>query len=74
MLKLVTLGIKILKVKAFTVVGCAEPYKNNVVGGLVTLVLLFGLMLNVLVNSYGHVGTVRSPNHAFFFWASLTKW
>ena len=27
---------------------------------------LFGLMLNVPVNSYGHVGTVSSPNHTFF--------
>ena len=26
----------------------------------------FGLMLNVPVNSYGHVGTVSSPNHTFF--------
>ena len=28
--------------------------------------LLFGLMLNVPVNSYGHVGTVNSPNHTSF--------
>ena len=25
-----------------------------------------GLMLKVPVNSYGHVGTVSSPNHIFF--------
>ena len=29
-------------------------------------VCLFGLMLNVPVNSYGHVRTVSSPNHTFF--------
>ena len=28
--------------------------------------LLFGLILNVLVNSYGHVGRVSSPNYTFF--------
>ena len=27
--------------------------------------VLFVLMLNVPVNSYGHVGTVSSPNHTF---------
>ena len=27
---------------------------------------LFGLMLNVPVNNYGHVGTVSSPNHTLF--------
>ena len=26
---------------------------------------LVGLMLNLPVNSYGHVGTVSSPNHPF---------
>ena len=26
----------------------------------------FGLKLNIQVNSYGHVGTVSSPNHTFF--------
>ena len=26
---------------------------------------LAGLMLNAPVNSYGHVGTVKSPNHTF---------
>ena len=26
----------------------------------------FGLILYVPVNSYGHVGTVSSPNHTFF--------
>ena len=30
------------------------------------LVALFGLMLYVTVNSYGHVGTVSSPNNTFF--------
>ena len=34
---------------------------------------LLGLMLNVPVNSYGHDGTVSSPNHTFFLGASLTK-
>ena len=33
---------------------------------------LFGLMLYMPVNSYGHVGTVISINHTFS-WASLTK-
>ena len=28
--------------------------------------VLFGLMLYFPVNSYGHVGTVSSPNHTFF--------
>ena len=27
---------------------------------------LFGLILNIPVNSYGHVGTVGSPNLTFF--------
>ena len=27
--------------------------------------LVFGLMLYVPVNSYGHVGTVSSPKHIF---------
>ena len=35
-------------------------------------VCLFGLMLNVPVNSYGHIGMFSSPNH-IFSWASLTK-
>ena len=26
---------------------------------------VFGLVLSVPVNSYGHVGTVSSPNHTF---------
>ena len=30
------------------------------------LICLFGLMLNIPVNSYGHVRTVSSPNHTFF--------
>ena len=30
------------------------------------LVLFFALMLYIPVNSYGHVGTVSSPNHTFF--------
>ena len=34
---------------------------------------LFGLMLNVSVNTYGHARTVSSPNHTFVSWASLTK-
>ena len=33
---------------------------------------LFGLMLYVPVNSYGHVERVSSPNHTFS-WASWTK-
>ena len=28
--------------------------------------ILFGLLLYVTVNSYGHVGTVSSSNHTFF--------
>ena len=35
-------------------------------------VCLFCLMLYVPVNSYGHAGTVSSPNHTFY-WANLTK-
>ena len=33
----------------------------------------FGLMLNALVNGYGHVGTVNSPKAHFSSWASLTN-
>ena len=33
---------------------------------------LFVLLLYVLVNCYGHGGTVSSPNHTFY-WASLNK-
>ena len=36
-------------------------------------VCLFGLVLYIPVNSYGHVGTVSSPNHTFFSWVRLTK-
>ena len=36
------------------------------------MLCLFGLMLNVPVNSYGHVRMVSSPNNTFS-WASLTK-
>ena len=32
----------------------------------ISLFALFGLMLIVPVNSYGHVGTVSSLNHTFF--------
>ena len=32
---------------------------------LICLFCLFGLMLYIPVNSYGHVGTVSSPNHTF---------
>ena len=31
---------------------------------------LFGLMLNVPVNSYGHVGMISLPNHTFS-WTGL---
>ena len=30
------------------------------------ILILFGLVLYVPVNSNGHVGTVSSPNHTFF--------
>ena len=42
---------------------------------LVVGVKKHGLVLRfyILVNSYGHVETVSSPNHTFT-WASLTKW
>ena len=30
-------------------------------------IFLLGLLLYVLGDSYGHVGTVSSPNHTFFF-------
>ena len=29
-------------------------------------IILFGFWFNVPVNSYGHVETVKSPNHTFF--------
>ena len=32
----------------------------------ILIVCLFGLMHNIPVNSYGHAGTVSSPNHTFF--------
>ena len=35
-------------------------------------IYLFGFVLYVPVNSYGHVGVVISPSHTFS-WASLTK-
>ena len=35
--------------------------------------LLFGLMLYILVNSYDDVGTVSSPYHTFIPWASVAK-
>ena len=35
--------------------------------------ILFVLLLYIPVNSYGHGGTVSSPNHTFS-WASLNKW
>ena len=38
----------------------------------VVLVYWFGLIFYVPVNSYGHVETVCSPNHTFY-WVSLTK-
>ena len=31
-------------------------------------VCLFGLMLNIPVKNYGHIGTVSSPNNPFFPW------
>ena len=34
--------------------------------GAIVLLLLVGLILYVQVNSYGHVGTVGSPNQTFF--------
>ena len=39
---------------------------------LTVLFCLIGLLLYIPVNSYGHVGTVSSPNHTFS-WASLNK-
>ena len=42
--------------------------------GIMLLVfLLLSLMLYILVNSYDDVGTVSSPYHTFFPWASVTK-
>ena len=42
---------------AATSVICSVSILNKLV--------LFGLMLNIPVNSYAHVGTVSSPNHFF---------
>ena len=36
------------------------------------MVILFALLLYVPINSYGHCGTVSSPNHTFS-WVSLNK-
>ena len=33
---------------------------------MLDFVCLFGLIFNVPVNSYGHVGTASSANHTFF--------
>ena len=38
----------------------------------IKVLVWFGLILYVPVNSYGHVGMVTSPNHTFSL-ASLTK-
>ena len=38
------------------------------------MLVLFVLLLYVPVNSYGHYGTVSSPNHIFFSWASLNQY
>ena len=51
-----------------------EPRNNHVVCshatyGTYRVVATFGLLLNVPVNSYGHVGTVSSHNRTFS-WAS----
>ena len=44
------------------------PLANTViVGRYACLFCLFGLILNVHVNSYGHVRTVSSPNQTNFF-------
>ena len=37
------------------------------------LFIWFGVMLNIPVNSYGHVGMVSLPTTPFS-WANLTKW
>ena len=37
-----------------------------------SIVCLCGFILDLSVNSYGHVGMVSSPNHTFS-WASLAK-
>ena len=41
--------------------------ENYLVGKeLINSICLFDLILYILVNSYGHVETVSSPNHTFF--------
>ena len=40
-----------------------EQVKNKNVSKHTQVICLFGLMLYVPVNSYGHIGTVSSPNH-----------
>ena len=63
--------------RTFIVVACALDKmfslsipvrsKNNFHLSLfILIVCLFGLMLNVPVNRYGHIVTVSSPNHTFF--------
>ena len=46
---------------------CHDNCNFNIVN-----VCLFGLILYISVNSYGHVEMVSSDNHTFS-WASLTK-
>ena len=41
-------------------------YDVNLTNVIRSTVCLFVLMLNIPVNSYGHVGIVSSPNHTFF--------
>ena len=45
---------------------CFEKLFNTHVCCISDLFCLFGLVLYIPVNSYGHVGTVSSPNQTFF--------
>ena len=45
---------------------CIKFDKSLVVYISSKLNIVFGLVLYVPVNSYGHVGTVSSPYHTFF--------
>ena len=44
----------------------ADNSENLLIISSLTANWLVDLILYILVNSYGHVGTVSSPNHTFF--------
>ena len=46
--------------------GISKLKKSPLAGKELSASKAFGLLLYVPGNSYGHVGTVSSPNHTFF--------